>query len=80
MIHEIIKSEIFNCVVVDAPIFNNKTTSISVDHFNGQYDVAKKLILEYNKKKVLYLAGKVNGYVTDQRCAGIQKASSRIKA
>lgn len=79
MIHEIIKSEIFNCVVVDAPIFNNKTTSISVDRTNGQYDVAKKLILEYNKKKVLYLAGKVNGCNMINMCRN-SKASSRIKA
>ena len=73
IIHEIIKREIFYSVVIDAPIFNKKTTSVSVDHFNGQYEVAKRIIENNNIKSILYLAGKLNGYVTDQRLEGIKK-------
>ncbi len=79
IIHEIIKREIFYTVVVDAPIFNNKTTSVSVDHFNGQYEVAKKIIQDKKIKDVLYLAGKLNGYVTDQRLEGIKKLQTEMK-
>ncbi len=73
IIHEIINRQIFNMVVVDAPIFNQKTSSVSVDHLNGQYEVAKQAFLDKNINNVLYLAGKQNGYVTDQRIDGIKK-------
>lgn len=73
IIHEIILKQVFKIVVVDAPIFNDHTTSVSVDHELGQYDVAKATIEKDYCKKVLYLAGKKNGYVTDQRLKGIRR-------
>lgn len=73
VIHEIIEKKTFYTVVVDSPIFNDKTSSVSVDHEKGQYAVAKQMLKKPFHKKILYLAGKQNGYVTDQRLAGIQK-------
>lgn len=78
IIHDIIKRKIFNTVVIDAPIINEKTTSVSIDHKNGQYDVAKKALKNKNIKNVLYLAGKKNGYVTDQRIDGINKLKEEL--
>ncbi|NLC96899.1 MAG: LacI family transcriptional regulator [Erysipelotrichaceae bacterium] len=79
IIHEIIQREIFNTVVVDAPIYNTKTSSVSVDHYLGQYDVAKTAFENNQIKNVLYLAGKLNGYVTDQRIEGIKKLQKEQK-
>lgn len=73
VIHEIIKRKVFHTVVVDAPLTNEKTSSVSVNHEEGQYAVAKKLLQQNYAKKILYLAGKKNGYVTDQRLLGIEK-------
>lgn len=66
-LHELINSKVFYCVVVDAPMYNEKTTCVSIDNYTGQYEVAKKTILENTCKRVLYIAGKRNAYVTDER-------------
>lgn len=73
IIHKIINEQIFKCVVVDAPIVNESTSSVEVDHLNGQYEVAKKLVDKNYLHAIMYLAGKKNGYVTDSRLAGIKK-------
>ena len=43
-----------------------------IDHRKAQYDVAKKTIIENNCKRVLYISGKKNGYVTDERIKGME--------
>ena len=49
-----------------------------IDHQKGQYDVAKTVIEPEYCKKVLYLAGKKNGYVTDMRIEGIKKLQKEL--
>lgn len=66
-LQQLIESQEFYCVVVDAPLHNAKTSSVSIDNFAGQYAVAKKTILDNTCKRVLYIAGKRNTYVTDER-------------
>ena len=66
-LQQLIESEEFYCVVVDGFIYNNKTSCVSIDNFGAQYDVARKTILENNCKRVLYIAGKREAYVTDER-------------
>lgn len=78
VIHEIIDEQLFNVVVVDAPITNTKTSSVSVDHMMGQYEVAKQLIEKEESHKVLYLAGRKDGYVTDERLAGMYKLQQEL--
>jgi len=70
---QLIDSKEFKCVVVDAPITNEVTSCIGVNNTKAQYDVAKKTILENTCKRVLYIAGRKNGYVTDERLLGMQK-------
>ena len=72
-LHQLIDSKEFKCVLVDGPITNEVTSSIGVDNALAQYEVAKKTILENTCKRVLYIAGKKNGYVTDERLIGMQK-------
>lgn len=72
-LHRLIKEQQFACVVVDAPIVNERTTSVSINHEQAQYDVAKKTILDDNCKRVLYIAGRKDGYVTDQRLNGMKR-------
>lgn len=69
----LIKEQQFACVVVDAPIVNERTTSVSINHEQAQYDVAKKTILDDNCKRVLYIAGRKDGYVTEQRLNGMKR-------
>ena len=75
---KIIREQCFSCVVVDAPIVNKKTSSVMVDHFKGQYEVAKKTIEKEYCKKVLYLAGNEDRFVTDVRLDGIKKLQQEL--
>ncbi len=73
VLHKLIEAQIFKIVVVDAPIVNQNTSSIWIDQEKAQYDVAKKTVMENKSKSILYLAGKKNGYVTDERLKGIRR-------
>lgn len=71
--HNLLKRQVFKCVVVDAPFISDNTSSVWVDNKKAQYDVAKRAVLDDNCKRILYIAGKKNGYVTDCRLEGIQE-------
>ena len=73
VLQKLIREKQLACVVVDAPIVNSRTTSISIDQEQAQYDVAKKTVLDDNCKRVLYIAGRRDGYVTDQRLKGMKR-------
>lgn len=73
MLHRLIDSEQFKSVIVDAPIVNQNTSSVWIDHKKAQYEVAKKTVLDNNCKKVLYIAGKKDGYVTEERLDGMEQ-------
>ncbi len=72
-LHELINLEMFKCIVVDGSFVNNTTGSVMIDHQMAQYNVAKALY-ETNSKisKLLYIAGKNNGFVTKLRTEGIK--------
>lgn len=72
VLQRLISEQEFKCVVVDAPVVNENTSSVWIDHRKAQYDVAKKTITENNCKRVLYITGKKNGYVTDERLKGME--------
>lgn len=73
VLHELVKSGRFRVVLVDAPMVNDTTSTVWIDQMQAQYDVAKKTIEENNCKRVLYIAGKKNGYVTERRLLGMKK-------
>lgn len=73
VLHKLISMGKFKCVVIDAPFVNENTSCIGVDHKKAQYDVARKTIEENNCKRILYIAGKRNGYVTDERIKGMEE-------
>lgn len=75
---QLIEEQHFHVCVIDAPIVNEKTSSVMIDHQKGQYDVAKSIIEPEYTRKVLYLAGKRNGYVTDMRIEGIMKLQKEL--
>ena len=79
VLHKLIEAQIFKIVVVDAPIVNESTSSIWIAQEKAQYDVAKKTVLENKSKSILYLAGKKNGYVTDERLKGIRRLAQEQK-
>lgn len=73
ILHKLIKSGKFKVVLIDAPVMSENTSSIHVDNMLAQYEVAKNFITETKSKKILYISGKKNGYVSDQRMQGMKK-------
>ena len=72
VLHRLISTGKFKCVVIDAPFVNASTSCIGVDHRRAQYEVAAKTVMENNCKRILYIAGKRNGYVPDERIRGME--------
>lgn len=81
VLREFIESGLFKIVLVDAPVVNATTSCVWVDQRQAQYDVAAKT-LETNKdecRKMLYIAGKKDGYVTWERLFGIKRLAGERK-
>ena len=78
VLQRLISEQNFSFVVVDAPIVNTRTTAIGIDHEQAQYDVAKKTILDDNCKRVLYISGRRDGYVTDKRLKGMRRLAEDL--
>lgn len=79
VLKRLLDEQSFACVVVDAPIVNARTTAIGIDHGQAQYDVAKKTILDENCKRILYIAGRKDGYVTEQRLEGMKRLVEELE-
>ena len=79
VLHKLIDSGRFKMVVIDAPMVNETTSCVGVDHIKAQYDIAKKTITENKCKKILYISGEDNGYVTRERLEGIKKLCEEKK-
>jgi LacI family transcriptional regulator len=78
VLRQLIEGDTFKTVVIDVPYVGTSTSCVSVDQARAQYDVAKKTIKENNCKKVLYIAGTRDGYVTDARLEGIRKLKEEL--
>lgn len=71
ILQELIASEKFKCVVIDDNHVSENVSSVTIDHKKAQYEIARILIEETNAKKILYISGDENSYVTKTRLEGI---------
>lgn len=71
LLRGLIASDQFKCVVIDDDYVSDNVSSVTIDHKKAQYEVAKVLIEETGAKKVLYIRGDENSYVTRTRLEGI---------
>lgn len=78
VLHKLIKSEKFKVVLIDAPGVGDHTSSIHIDHTRAQYEVAKQTILVNKSKHILYIAGKKNGYVSEERMQGMKRLAAEL--
>ena len=76
VLRELIERKEFRIVAVDVPVVNETTSSIQIDHEQAQYEVARKTVLENKGKSILYLSGRPDGYVTQERLAGIRRLAA----
>lgn len=79
LIQSVIESGQFKVVVMSVPFCNDNTSAICLDQKQAQYDVAKKTILENKScRKVLYIAGKEESFVTADRIAGMEELAEEL--
>lgn len=89
----LIKSGKFKTVLINAPGVDENTSSIHIDNRKAQYEVAKKFLTESfamestatrgagvqnTVKRILYIAGKKEGYVSGERLRGIQELAQEM--
>lgn len=72
---KLIEKQVFKMVLVDAPLVNPNTSCVWIDQAKAQYEVAKSTMeldtIPY--RKILYIAGKKNTYVAEERLKGIKQ-------
>ena len=80
-LQKLAQSQKFKMVVIDAPVVNENTSTVWIDHKEAQKDVARKTIVTNlgNSSKILYISGKENGYVTDIRIEGMKELAKELK-
>ncbi|MGN0308192.1 MAG: LacI family DNA-binding transcriptional regulator, partial [Lachnospiraceae bacterium] len=84
ILREMILGERFKCVIVDAEQVGKSTSSISINQTEAQYEVAKKMLEEslgkiIPGKKILYISGDKNSYVTKSRLVGMEKLAEEME-
>ena len=78
MLRRLVDGGKFKCVLIDAPGIDENTSSIHVDNERAQYEVAKKFLEGKPYKKILYLSGKKNGYVSEERLIGVNRLAQEL--
>lgn len=73
VLQQLVESGEFKCVVVDAPMVSAATSCVGIDHKRAQYEVARKTIEENGCRRILYIAGRRNGYVSEERLSGMEQ-------
>ncbi|MDE5697422.1 MAG: LacI family transcriptional regulator [Lachnospiraceae bacterium] len=73
MLRKLVECGKFKSVLIDAPGVSESTSCIHIDNARAQYEVAKKFLDGKTYKKILYLSGKKNGYVSEERLNGMNR-------
>ena len=79
-LQQLVNSQAFKTVVIDAPFVSESTSTVWVDHKQAQKDVARHTIVTNlgNSSRVLYISGKTDDYVTDIRIEGMQELAEEL--
>lgn len=79
-LQQLVNSQAFKTVVVDAPFVGESTSTIWVDHKQAQKDVARHTIVTNlgDSSKILYISGKMDDYVTDIRIEGMHELAEEL--
>lgn len=79
VLHQLVRSQHFKVVLVDAPISNENTSCVWVSQERAQYDVAQQTLRDISGKKVLYIAGSKESYAAGMRLEGMRRLAQDMK-
>lgn len=77
-IYEVITSEVFPAVVTEVELVTDRISCVGSDNYKAQYEIAKKYITESKAKNILYICGKENGYVSEERIRAIKDLEQEL--
>lgn len=79
-LQELVNSQAFKMVVIDAPFVSENTSTVWVDHKQAQKDVARHTIVTNlgDSSRILYISGKTDDYVTDIRIEGMHELAEEL--
>lgn len=77
-LRNLVESGKFKSVLIDAPGVSENISSIHIDNERAQYEVAKRFLSGGKRKKILYISGKKNGYVSEERLNGMNRLADEI--
>ena len=79
-LQQLVESQAFKTVVIDAPFVSENTSTVWVDHKQAQKDVARHTIVTNlgESRRILYISGKSNDYVTDIRIEGMHELAEEL--
>lgn len=66
-------------MLIEIPIVNETTKYISTDNFRAQYVLTQMIVEKYSPRKVLYLTGSQEAYVSIEREHGFIDAARKLK-
>lgn len=75
---DLVNSQLFKIVVIDAPLTNSSTSVVWIDHEKAQYDIIRKTLEGIEGDRILYIAGKSNSYVTENKICGVKKLEKEL--
>ena len=77
---DLVRREKFKNVLVDMPMVDENTSNIGVDHAQAQKDILRKTITENEgpSASVLYISGRTNSYVTEERVRGAKELAEEL--
>lgn len=78
-IYDVITQEVFPAVVTEVELVTDKISCVGSDNYKAQYEIAEKYITESKAKNVLYISGKENGYVSEERTRAIKDLEQKYK-
>lgn len=79
-LQQLVNSQAFKTVVIDAPFVSENTSTVWVDHKQAQKDVARHTIVTNlgESSRILYISGKSDDYVTDIRIEGMHELAEEL--
>jgi LacI family transcriptional regulator len=77
-LRKLVDGGIFKTVLIDAPGVSDNVSSVHIDNALAQYEVAKEFVTENYSDTFLYITGKKNGYVSQQRLNGMMRLAEEM--
>ena len=78
VLQELLEKQVFKSVVVDAPIVNQTTSCVSINHEQAQIDVVMKTLDKVEGCRMLYISGREDSFANESRLRAVEKLKADL--